>query len=29
MIGYLLKVTTEPIGNNESLADGKVYRVPR
>jgi hypothetical protein len=29
MIGYLLKITTEPIGNNESLADGKVHRVPR
>jgi hypothetical protein len=29
MIGYLLKIATEPIGNNEGLADGKVYRVPR
>jgi hypothetical protein len=29
MIGYLLKITTEPIGNNEGLTDGKVYRVPR
>jgi hypothetical protein len=29
MIGYLLKITTELIGNNEGLTDGKVYRVPR
>jgi hypothetical protein len=29
MIGYLLKITTEPIGNNEGLTDGKVHRVPR
>jgi hypothetical protein len=29
MIGYLLKIVTEPIGNNEGLADGKVHRVPR
>jgi hypothetical protein len=24
MIGYLLKIATEPIGNNEGLADGSV-----
>jgi hypothetical protein len=24
-IGYLLRVTTEPIGNNRGLADGKVH----
>jgi hypothetical protein len=29
MIGYLLKITTEPIGNNKGLTDGKVHRVPR
>jgi hypothetical protein len=29
MIGYLLKIATEPIGNNEGLADGKVHQVPR
>jgi hypothetical protein len=29
MIGYLLKIATELIGNNEGLADGKVYQVPR
>jgi hypothetical protein len=28
-IGYLLRVTTEPIGNNRGLADEKVHRVPR
>jgi hypothetical protein len=28
-IGYSLKITTEPIGNNRGLADGKVHRVPR
>jgi hypothetical protein len=27
MIGYLLKIATEPIGNNKGLADGKVHRV--
>jgi hypothetical protein len=27
-IGYLLKITTEPIGNNRGLADGKVHRFP-
>jgi hypothetical protein len=25
-IGYLLKITTEPIGNNRGLADGKVHQ---
>jgi hypothetical protein len=29
MIGYLLKIATEPIGNNEGLADGMVRRFPR
>jgi hypothetical protein len=29
MIGYLLKIATEPIGNNKGLADGKVHRIPR
>jgi hypothetical protein len=24
-----LKITTELIGNNRGLADGKVHRVPR
>jgi hypothetical protein len=28
-IGCSLKITTEPIGNNGGLADGKVHRVPR
>jgi hypothetical protein len=28
-IGYSLRVTTEPIGNNRGLANGKVHRVPR
>jgi hypothetical protein len=28
-IGYSLKNTIEPIGNNRGLVDGKVHRVPR
>jgi hypothetical protein len=27
--GYSLKITTEPIGNNRGLADGKVHRFLR
>jgi hypothetical protein len=27
-ISYLLRVTTEPIGNNGGLADGKVHQFP-
>jgi hypothetical protein len=28
-IGYSLKITAEPIGNNRGSADGKVHRVPK
>jgi hypothetical protein len=28
MIGYLLKITTEPIGNNEGIADRYALVVP-